>query len=109
MVSANERPSMEAAARFEILLLFKLIMDAFATRLYKYSVLKCGLYMVFLKLRYNEDLNTRTVLHHWEVQVDGLLSSPNCPVFVRQAWIGFKDVMRTRVKNLFGGPVVVKE
>lgn len=103
--SSNES-FMRVAASTEFAYLFILVTDMFRHRLRKYSVLKCAFYVLFIKVRYEQSLYTRTIVRNLEIQIDGLCNHPMCPIMVRNVWLVFKDKVRVYLGGSFVPPVV---
>lgn len=80
------------AANSELLLLIVLIFRSFLFK--KYSWISLGLFAVFIKVKIEGSIFTKSILKNWEVRVDGLVSSPKVPPAVKSTWVSFKRVLK---------------
>lgn len=99
-LSYHELPR-EASASSEILTLFYLLANAIFWS--RYSWLMLGLYSVFIKLKSESSVFTKTELKSWEVRVDGIVSSQNVPPMMKQYWgqlkVAIKSLNKWKIIN----------
>lgn len=102
LIKNNHERLLNYSANFELILLVVLIFKALIFAKRSWIVLVA--YSVFVKLRYESSVYTRSALKAYEVRLDGVLSDPRLPVQVKQLWAKVKSVLR----NYVGVPVVSK-
>ncbi|CAM9024000.1 unnamed protein product [Wickerhamomyces anomalus] len=85
--------SRRLAANFELLLLIQLIFRALFWR--KGSWISLILYSLFIKIKTERSVFTRSTLKNWEVRIDGLVSAQNVPPVVKAQWGSFKRGLKS--------------
>lgn len=91
---------MMLAANAEFFLFLRLFV--FFITLRKGSLIPFIVYFVFIKLRYDSSMFTRSVLKTYEVRIDGLVGHPSCPHAIKNAWTSFKGLLSTYL----GTPII---
>lgn len=79
------------SANVEFGVLFYLILSTLT--FHKAAIFQLAVYFAFFKLRYNTSQFTRHAVKQMEVRVDGLVSHPSVPPFVKQTWISGKRII----------------
>lgn len=80
-----------ATSMVELQLLVVVVLNAILFR--RGSFLQLIGYSIFMRLRYATSQYTRSVVDVAEVKVDGLLSHPSLPPFLKQYWIKIKQTI----------------
>lgn len=91
---------MMLAAHCEFLLFLKIFLNFLTFR--KGTLIPFLVYFVFIKLRFDSSIFTRSAVKTYEVRVDGIVSNPSCPVAVKNAWLSFKHTL----SSYLGAPAV---
>lgn len=85
--------SRRLAANFELILLIQLVLEALIWR--KGSWISLVLYSVFIKIKTERSVFTRSTLKSWEVRIDGIVSAQNIPPAVKAQWGNVKRGLRS--------------
>lgn len=93
---------MSLAATTEALLLVRLALMAVTFR--KGNIAPFLIYFLFMKLRYDCSIYTRTAVRTWEVRIDNIVGHPQVPGFFKNGWLQFKEIIRVYVGGLFAVP-----
>ncbi|CAN6632853.1 pore membrane protein of 33 kDa [Trichomonascus vanleenenianus] len=92
-------PLMMFAASSEIFLLMRLAVLFMTFR--KGTTVPFIVYFMFIKFRYDQSQFTQTAIRAWEVRINNLVAGPNTPFFLKNVWLGFREVVKTYI-----GPIL---
>lgn len=84
----NHEKSLSWSCNSELFCLCAVTLRALTFRRRLWVVL--ALYLLFIKTRYERSANMRSVVRKWEARIDGLISHPNIPSTVKQAYASSK-------------------
>lgn len=84
--------SKRIAAGSELMLFAFLILKAIFFR--KWAWITLLMFSIFIKLKTETSIYTKSILKNWEVRVDGLVSGETIPPFVKVGWVNFKKIVK---------------
>ncbi|GMG47703.1 unnamed protein product [Ambrosiozyma monospora] len=91
-IKKNNDESMYIAAWFEVFTFLYMILKAFTwIEGFFYAAI---IYGIFIKLRYEKSIFTRTVFLKVEVAFDGVFAHPALPSFIKATWISLKKGLK---------------